>query len=238
MGGGGEAPLAVLLHPLPLVQQVQGQGAGLALAGEQLVPAAQDEGEAGYSLDALVGAGHQKVDAPVGDGDIHPAEGGHGVHDEGPPGIPDHLAHGLDVVEDAAGGLTVDHGHVGNGRVLSQQTGDAGGVGDVVITLGVVDIGNAVPVTDPGHAHPVGPVGADEDLVLVPHHAGEDALHSEGAAALHQDGRVVILRHVPQLEQLAADLLGDGLVVVIPGAPVHQHLLLHRVGGGQGPGGQ
>ena len=41
---------------------------------------------------------------------------------------------------------------------------------------------------------------------------------------------------MPQLEQLAADLLGDGLVVVIPGAPVHQHLLLHRVGGGQGPG--
>ena len=41
-----------------------------------------------------------------------------------------------------------------------------------------------------------------------------------------------------ELEQLAADLLGDGLVVVIPGAPVHQHLLLHRVGGGQGPGGQ
>ena len=127
---------------------------------------------------------------------------------------------------------------MGDGRVLGEQLGDAGGVGDVVITLGVVDIGNAVPVTDPGHAHPVGPVGADEDLVLVPHHAGEDALHSEGAAALHQDGRVVILRHVPQLEQLAADLLGDGLVVVIPGAAVHQHLLLYGIRGGQRAGGQ
>ena len=127
---------------------------------------------------------------------------------------------------------------MGDGRILGEQLGDAGGVGDAVIALGVVDIGDAVPVADLGHAHPVGPVGADEDLVLVPHHAGEDALHPEGAAALHQDNGIVILGHVPQLEQLAADLLGDGLVVVIPGAPVHQHLLLHGIGGGQGAGGQ
>src|SRR5699024_9940217 len=121
-------------------------------------PAAQDEGEAGHPLDALVGAGHQEVDAPVGDRDIHPAEGGHGVHDKGPSSVPDHLAHGLDVVEDAAGGLAVDHGHVGDGQVLGEQLGDAGGVGDAVIVLRVVDIGDAVAVADLGHAHPVGPV--------------------------------------------------------------------------------
>lgn len=37
MGGRGKAPLAVLFHSLPLVQQIQREGAGLAFAGQQLV---------------------------------------------------------------------------------------------------------------------------------------------------------------------------------------------------------
>ena len=127
---------------------------------------------------------------------------------------------------------------MGDRGVLGQQLGHMGGVRHLVVVLSIVDKGDAAVGADVGHTLSVSAVGTDEHLVLAAHHAGEHALHAEGAAALHQDGRVVILRHVPQLEQLAAALLGDGLVVVIPGAPVHQHLLLHRVGGGQGPGGQ
>ena len=239
VGGGGEAPLAAaVLHPLPLVIEVQGQGAGLAGAGGQLLPVGQDEGEAGNPLDALVGAGDQEVDPPVGQGDVDAAEGGHGVHDKGLAGGLGHLAHRGHVVENAAGGLPVDHGHVGDGGVLRQILGHRIGLGALVVGLLIEGVGHPGVAADVGHPQAIGPVGGDEDLVLRPHHGGEDGLHPEGAAALHQHGGVRRLGHMAQGQQLGADALGDLLVIVVPGAVVHLHHGLHRVGGGEGTGGQ
>ena len=127
---------------------------------------------------------------------------------------------------------------MGDRGVLGQQLGHMGGVRHLVVVLSIVDKGDAAVGADVGHTLSVSAVGTDEHLVLVAHHAGEHALHAEGAAALHQHGSVVILGDMGQLQQLAADLLGDGLVVVIPGAAVHQHLLLYGIRGGQRAGGQ
>lgn len=98
--------------PSGLVQQIQRQRTCLSFTGQQLVPAAQNKGESRYTLDALVGAGYQEVDAPVGHRDIHTAERRHRVHNEGLSGIPHHFAYGLDIVEDTAGGFAVNHGHI------------------------------------------------------------------------------------------------------------------------------
>ena len=125
-----------------------------------------------------------------------------------------------------------------DGGVLGQQLGHMGGVRHLVVVLGIMDKGDAAVGTDVGHALAIGAVGADEHLVLVTHHAGKHALHSESAAALHQHGGVVILGDVGQLQQLTADLLGDHLVVIIPGAAVYHHLPLYGIGSGQRTGGQ
>ena len=188
--------------------------------GIELLPVGQDEGEAGNPLDALVGAGDQEVDPPVGQGDVDAAEGGHGVHEEGLAGGLGHLAHRGHVVEDAAGGLPVDHGHVGDGGVLRQILGHHAGLGALVVGLLIEGVGHPGVAADVGHPQAIGPVGGDEDLVLGPHHGGEDGLHPEGAAALHQHGGVRRLGHMAQGQQLGADALGDLLVIVVPGAVV------------------
>ena len=117
---------------------------------------------------------------------------------------------------------------MGDRGVLGQQLGHMGGVRHLVVVLSIVDKGDAAVGADVGHTLSVSAVGKAEHRVLVAHRAGE----------LHQHGSVVILGDMGQLQQLAADLLGDGLVVVIPGAAVHQHLLLYGIRGGQRAGGQ
>ena len=91
---------------------------------------------------------------------------------------------------------------------------------------------------DVAHAQAVSAVGADEQLVRRADHAGQHGLHAKGAAALHEDSRVRRLGYMREPQQTRADALGDGLVIVIPGAVVKQHLALDRIGRGQRPGGE
>ena len=64
-----------------------------------------------------------------------------------------------------------------------------------------MDKGDAAVGADVGHTLSVSAVGTDEHLVLVAHHAGEHALHAEGAAALHQHAGIGIFRNAGQLKQ-------------------------------------
>ena len=238
MGGGGKAPLSILVHGLPLVIEVQRQGPGLAGTGLQLLPVGQDEGKAGHPLNALVGAGHQEINAPASHRDVHAAEGGHGVHKEGLAGGLYHPAHSLHIVEDAAGGLPMDHGHVGDGQVLCQVLCHHVRLGTLVVVLLIEGIRNPRVAADLRHPQAVGPVGRNEELVLPSDDAGEHRLHAKGSAALHEHSGVLRLGHVSQRQQRATDGLGDLLVIVIPGAVVKEHHLLHGVGGGQRAGGE
>ena len=239
VGGRGEAPLpAVALHGLPLGVQVERQAARLAAAAFQQVATADGEGEAGHPLDALVRAAHDEVDAPVLHGDVDAAEAGHGVDDERRPCALGHGACGLDVVDQARRRFVVHHGHVRDGGVGGQVRGDALRVDGGVVGLGVHGDGHARLAADLGEAVAVGAVRADEHALVVADHARQHGFVAERAAALHEHGRVALGRDVGEAQQVGADVLRDAFVVVVPGAVVEQHLLLHRARGGERAGRQ
>ena len=132
----------------------------------------------------------------------------------------------------------MDHGHVGDGRVLCQVLCHHVRLGTLVVLLLIEGIRNPRVAADLRHPQAVGPVGRNEELVLPSDDAGEHRLHAKGSAALHEHSGVLRLGHVSQRQQRAADGLGDLLVIVIPGAVVKEHHLLHGVGGGQRAGGK
>ena len=70
-----------------------------------------------------------------------------------------HLAHGGHIVEDAAGGLAVDHGDVGDGGILGQVIGHHSRVGPLVVVLLVEGEGNTGVAADLGHTQTIGAVG-------------------------------------------------------------------------------
>ena len=112
------------------------------------------------------------------------------------------------------------------------------GIRDPVVRFGVLHVVDAGVLADLDLTVAVRAVGAQQHLLVGADDAGQHALHTEGAGALHQHGGVLGGVAVGEFKQVGADLLGDGLVVVVPGAVVEEHLLLDRAGGGQRAGGQ
>ena len=147
-------------------------------------------------------------------------------------------ADGLDVVHEAGGGLGVDHHHVRDGRVGVESGRDLLDLQNLVVGLRIDRMRNARVAADLDHALAIGAVRAHEDLLVVAHDAREHGLVAKGPGALHQHGRVGRGVAVAQAHQLGANLLRDGLVVVIPRAVVEEHLLLHRHRGGERSGGE
>lgn len=109
VGGRSEAPFAVsFLHRVPLVVEVERQGAGHALALFEQAAAGDDESESRHALDALVGAADEEVDAQRGHVDGHAAEAAHGVDDERLAVAFDDFGHSGQRIEHAGGRLAVD----------------------------------------------------------------------------------------------------------------------------------
>ena len=79
------------------------------------------------------------------------------------------------------------------------------------------------------HSLTVSAVCSYEKFVALPDHTGDDRLHTEGAAALHEDDCVFRLGCVGQFQKLAADFKGNFFVVVIPCTMVKEHLLFYGV---------
>ena len=239
MGGRGEAPFAAaFFHGLPLVVEVEAQGPGLAGAAFEHALSGQDEAEAGHALDALVGAGNERVRADVRHVDGHAAEAAHGVHDVDFPGRFDRRADGLDGVEHAGGGLAVDHGHVADLGMGGEKRCDPGRVHGIDFAEILFDDRDVQHPGDLGDARAVGPVGEHEQAgVFVGQKRADAGFHAERAAALHEGGGVAG-RFAGQGRELLAQVGDDAVVVRVPGAPVAQHGRLDGLGRGQGPRGE
>ena len=83
------------------------------------------------------------------------------------------------------------------------------------------------------HSLAVGTVCGNEKFVALTDHTGEDGLHTEGAAALHQDNCVFRFGYMSQFQKLAANTKSDFFVVIIPCAVVKKHLFFYGVCRGQ-----
>ena len=125
---------------------------------------------------------------------------------------------------------------MGDPGIRLQHPGDLLRIGAAGVLLLVEDIVYPRVPGDLHHAQAIGAVGRNEQLIPRSHHAGEDRLHPEGAAALYEHGGVLRLSDMAQLQQRGADALGDLLVVVVPGTVVKEHLRLHGIRGGQRSG--
>ena len=239
MGGGGVAPFAVaVLEAAPLVVEVEREAERLALGRFECRLIRDDEAEARHALDALVGGGDEEVDAPILDRDVHAAEGAHRVDHEGLAVRLGDPRHCLDVIQKPGGGLRVDHRDMGDRRVLVEDRLDLRRVGDAVVGLGILAVGHARVFADLHLTVAVGAVRAQQHFLAFADHGGDHAFDAEGAGALHKHRRVGFGRALGKLDELAADVLCDGLVVVVPGAVVEEHLFLDRARGGQRSGGE
>ena len=83
------------------------------------------------------------------------------------------------------------------------------------------------------HTLSVSAVGYDQQFIFLADDAGQDRLHAESAAALHQHSRVFLRGNPGQFQKTGADFLRNLFVIVIPGTVIRHHLLFHRFCGGQ-----
>src|ERR1051325_518757 len=118
MGGGGVRKLPVFLDPLELIQQVEAETPRVTLAGQQGSASANHEGKTRNAFDALVRRGNQEIYSRVREMDRNSAEAAHGIDHVGPTLAFDHAAGFGNWVEEAGGGLAVNHSDVGDGWVV------------------------------------------------------------------------------------------------------------------------
>lgn len=79
----GEAPLAVLLEPLPLRQKVEAEGMDVALALHEQVAPDQGKAHTGHALQAFVGRGGDSGKGDPSGVQGERPKGAHGVDDQG-----------------------------------------------------------------------------------------------------------------------------------------------------------
>ena len=178
--------LAILLKALKLTQKVQAQTPSIALASNELLPPAKNEGKARNSLNAFVGRGNQEVNAASLEVDWDCPETAHRIHDVDLSVFPGNAPDRLEGIEDASGRFAMDHGNVRHIPILGEQFVESDGVHRLVF-------GRAQNrVSDPGvpeHFHnsfAICAVGEHRNLAIRLNASLEYCFNSERATALQE----------------------------------------------------
>ena len=119
-----EAPLAVAFHRRPLLEEIETERGGVALAVAQSLPVGDAEAETWDTLQALVRGGDNGIEGDLLGAQGQGAEGRHGIDQETPPASRHHLGHPLDRIEHAGGGFAVDHRDMSHVRLFLQLARD------------------------------------------------------------------------------------------------------------------
>ena len=233
MGGRRETKLAVAFQRLPLVEQVEAEGAGKALGGLQGLATAQCEAKTGHSLYALVRARDEEVDFTCAKVELHPAEGTHGIDEIyaiAPACRGSNFGNGI---HDAGGRLAMHCCHLREGPA-GQGAIDGIQIGQFVLRAADRLGGNTVALDDFQNPLTVGAVDDDEPFCPRGRDGRDDRLNGEGAASLHGHGfPAFCLRHAGQAQQTITDILDHLDEFKVTRTEVTQHGLLDRVAGGQ-----
>ncbi len=193
-----EAHLSAAIEEAVLQRQVEVERpAGVRLQLGQPRLAADHEGQAGHTLDALVGAGDEVVRAQLLDVDGQPAVARHGVHDHLDAALPTERADLADGVEHARRGLVVDHRQLGVALPLEPRA-DAIDLGVAPHAEGLHVVGDAVGRGHGGDARPVGPIVDHQQPPVGGHGAGDHRLHPGRPRAAEEHRRIgLALVHDP-----------------------------------------
>ena len=124
----------------------------------------------------------------------------------------------------------MNHAHMGNFRILLQYLSHPPRVRNPVIVFPIHGHLFSHSAGNFRHPFPIGPVGADQKLLLISQRASHHGFHSKGTASLHEHNRICFLRRMGKAEQLSPDFPGDLLIILIPGAVVKQHFSFYRIG--------
>ena len=197
----------------------------------------QHEGEAGDSLNALVGRRDQVVRADVRHVQRDPAEGRHRVQDEDLAVPAATLPNFGRRVQDARRRLAVDQRHVRQLPVGQKLPLDPNRIDRLDFRKRQDGVRDPQSLGDSGDPVAVGPVVQDEQLAVRRHATAHGGLDGERAAALHQD-RSPLGPAAGEVAQPAADAVDDLVILVVPGAIVAQHRLFHRARRRKRSGGQ
>ena len=229
-----EAVLPGLGEVLPLVVEIEHQGGGVALGLGQRRLAADDEAEAGHALDALVGGGGERVEPRPRGIERQGAERAHGIDQEPAPLLLHQRPDLRDRVQDAARRLAMHGEHVSYVRIRLQQPLHLAEVGRRI--LGRLVHGDPAPgdQADPLGALAIGAVDEQQHFSGARHEGGEHRLDGKRARALHRHRRMRA-PGVDHLGQALQHLLVDPEERGVARAPVVDHRLLDRPGGGQRP---
>ncbi len=167
----------------------------------------------------------------------HAAEGRHGVHEEHAFVSLGAAAEGRYVVQHSRRGLAVHGRHVGEAGIAPQRILEADRIEGFGLGVCELDAADPQPPRDLHHAPSVGPVARHQEPPVLRHEGSDGALDGERPAALHRHRRERIAGSCETHETLAY-VLHQGVVVVVPGAPVLQHRLAHATRGGERAGRQ
>ena len=187
--GRREAVLAGAGEGLGLVEQVEHQRRGVALALGQRLVAADHEAQARHAFQALVGGSGQRVVADLARIDLERAEGAHGIDQQAAAVARDDLRHLGDGIEDARRGLAVDGEDVADRLVVAEHPVEPRQVGRRVLRRFERCRGAAGDLGDLERALAVGAVDQHQQLAALRHEARDHRLDGEGAGALHRDRR-------------------------------------------------
>ena len=233
--GGVKRYWPVLAKRLGLLEQIEHQGRGVALAFGERGLAAHDEAQARHAFQALVRGRRHRIVGYRARVERERAEGAHGV-DQQAPAMPGHERRRLgDRVEHARRRLAVDGEDVRDRRVVGQHLVELRKIGRRVFRRLVGDDATAGDIRDVPCAMSVGAIDQHQQLARSRHEAGDHGLDGESARALHRHGDMRALA-ARQLDELLQHHPVDGDEALVARAPVMDHGLLHRRGGGERPG--
>jgi hypothetical protein len=140
-----------------------------------------------------------------------------------------------DRIEDAAGGLAMNGGDVGNGRVLGQQGFQRGEVRRAVLGATQRNRRTAHIFGDLHHALAIGAVDQHQQPPVARQQRAQRRLHRKSAGALDRHADIIALAAGDQ-HQLFPDAGVQRDELLVAAAPIAKHRLLDGQRGGQRPG--
>ncbi len=239
MGRRGVTELAVFLEASELTEQVQTQAPGETFRGQQRRAAGDHERKARHAFDAFVRGGNQVIDARAADVDRDRAEAAHGIDNVGTAMLADDPADLVNRVEDAGGGLAVDHRHVSDPFLRPQRS-----VQNLEVRRGIFGRSQTLVsqleilrhLNDP---LAIRPVGEHEQAAARRNRGGNHRFDTERAAALDQNRLIASRRReAGEGQQLVADSFDERVEFEVPRAGIVEHRLFDRQAGGQRPRGK
>ena len=125
------------------------------------------------------------------------------------------------------------HSNVRNHRILFQHICNDLRLRLFIISLFVYHIVHTGMTADIHHTETISTICSDQHLVLTLYDTSQNRFHAKAAASLHEHSGIFCFFYMAQLQKTSADTLCDLFVIIIPGAMIKKHLLLHRIRCGQ-----